>query len=76
MRSYRYRTVTVDVEVDLDDIPDEDIRAEYIERNLSNGYGTSDIEVLVRTIYEKRRLGSECNQELDDLIYSVIGRVV
>ena len=33
--SFRYRTVSVDVDVDLGDFDDEDIRDEYESRNLA-----------------------------------------
>ena len=65
----------VEVEVELDDF-DTDELVEELERR---GTGTVDYgngtEVL-QTIYEKRRLGQNYQQELDQLIWLGLGRVV
>ena len=65
----------VEVEVDLEDF-DTDELIEELERR---GTGTVDYgngtEVL-QAIYEKRRLGQDYQQELDQLIWLGLGKIV
>jgi hypothetical protein len=65
----------VEVEVDLEDF-DTDELIEELERR---GTGTVDYgngtEVL-QSIYEKRRLGKDYQQELDQLIWLGLGKIV
>jgi hypothetical protein len=65
----------VEVDIDLEDF-DTDELVEELERR---GTGTVDYgngtEVL-QSIYEKRRLGQNYQQELDQLIWLGLGRVV
>jgi hypothetical protein len=65
----------VEVDIDLDDF-DTDELIEELERR---GTGTVDYgngtEVL-QSIYEKRRLGLDYQQELDQLIWLGLGRVL
>ena len=65
----------VEVEVDLEDF-DTDELIEELERT---GTGTVDYgngtEVL-QAIYEKRRLGQDYQQELDQLIWLGLGKIV
>jgi hypothetical protein len=65
----------VEVEVDLDDFDDDEL-IEELERR---GSGTVDYgngtEVL-SAIHEKRRLGKDYQQELDQLIWLGLGRFV
>jgi hypothetical protein len=65
----------VEVEVDLEDF-DTDELIEELERR---GTGTIDYgngtEVL-QSIYEKRRLGKDYQQELDQLIWLGLGKIV
>lgn len=63
----------VDVEVDLDEFSDD----ELIDELEARGYHIRDenINDLVSTIFEKRRNKKDFDQELDDLIYAVIGRI-
>ena len=73
-----YRTVYKEVEIDveLDDFEDDDLIDELERRG--RGFevaGQAPID-LVRQIYEKRRLGRDYQQELDELIYVAIGRVI
>jgi len=65
----------VEVEVDLDDFDDHELIDELERRGtgvMEYGNGT---EVL-QTIYEKRRLGQDYQQELDQLIWLGLGRFV
>ena len=65
----------VEVEVDLEDFDTDDL-IEELERR---GTGTVDYgngtEVL-QSIYEKRRLGKDYQQELDRLIWLGLGKIV
>lgn len=62
--------VDIDVDVDLSDFEDEDLLEEISNRNLS--YANHE---LLETIYHKRRLSQNFDKELDELIYSAIGRI-
>ena len=75
----RYKTVTVDAEVDLSDFDTDDLIEELEDRG--KWPGSSDIRFdsteLLETIWKKRRLGNHDYQtELDQLIYGVLGHVV
>lgn len=66
----------VDVEVDLDEFSDDDLIDELADR----GHRIRDKDIkefyeLVSIIFEKRRNKKDFNQDLDDLIYTVIGRI-
>jgi hypothetical protein len=64
----------IEINVDLDDFSDDDIREEAIDRGLFNSdYG---INQLIRSLYEKRRLGKDYQSELDKIIYETIGKIV
>ena len=63
----------VDVDVDMDDFDDDDIRAEFESRGL--GEAPEDTKELIQHLYQKRRTGQNYEQELDQLIYNVLGRL-
>lgn len=70
-----YKTIYTEVEVDvsLEDFETEDLIDELENR----GHLTdSNSKELFETIYQKRRLGQDYQQELDKLIYSVLGRIL
>lgn len=73
-----YRTVYKEVEIDveLDDFDDQDLIDELERRGRGFEVNSNTPTELVRTIYEKRRTGRDYQQELDELIYVAIGRVV
>jgi hypothetical protein len=65
----------VEVEVDLDDFDDDELLDELERR----GTGVMDYgngKEVLEAIYEKRRLGQDYQQELDQLIWLGIGRFV
>lgn len=70
----------VEVEIDLEDFDDDDL-VEELERR-GRGYNTQGVDademrVLLEKIWIKRRSGSaNFDQELDALIWGVLGRVV
>lgn len=72
-----YKTVYTEVEVDVDlsDFETDDL----IEELESRGAGVTDYgdgkDILV-AIYEKRRLGKDYQQELDQLIWLGLGKVL
>jgi hypothetical protein len=66
---------TVEVDVELSDFETEDLIKELQQR----GHGVVDLTKdgpLINVIFHKRRAGQDFSQELDDLIYNTIGRVV
>ena len=64
----------IEIDVDLKDFSDDDIREEAIDRGLFNSdYG---INQLIIALYEKRRLGKDYQSELDKIIYETIGKIV
>lgn len=64
----------VEVEVDLSDFDTEELLDELELRGAeSPGFAYSE---LVRKIYEKRRLNQDYQKELDELIYSAIGKIL
>lgn len=72
-----YKTVYTEVEVDVDlsDFETDDL----IEELESRGAGATDYgdgKDILTAIYEKRRLGKDYQQELDQLIYLGLGKIV
>ena len=73
-----YRTVYKEVEIDveLDDFEDDDLIDELERRGRGFEVAGQAPTDLVRQIYEKRRLGRDYQQELDELIYVTLGKIV
>lgn len=74
-----YITVNTDVDIDLYDIDTEDLIDELERR----GKNPNDIEMInlelkemVEKIWMNRRAGKGYQAELDQLIYSVLGKVI
>lgn len=64
----------VEVEVDLSDFDTEELLDELELRGAeSPSFAYSE---LVRKIYEKRRLNQDYQKELDELIYSAVGKIL
>ena len=76
----RYRTVTVDAEVDLSDFDTDDLIEELESRGVdynTKGVDADEMRALLDGIWMKRRLGNHDYQaELDRLIYGVLGKVI
>ena len=70
--SYRTVTTEVDVDVDLADF-DTDVLVEELE--CRGHFANIDSKELVDAIYQKRRLGKDYQSELDKLIYAVLGKI-
>ena len=73
-----YRTIYKEVEVDveLDDFDDDDLIDELQRRGRGFEIDSQTPTELVTKIWEKRRLGQDYQQELDELIYVAIGKIV
>ncbi len=71
-------TVYTEVEVDvgLEDFDDEDLIEELESRGKGFEIASRNGTEIVRSIYEKRRLGQDYQHELDELIYMAIGKIV
>ena len=70
-----YKTIYTEVDVDLSDFDTDDL----IEELESRGSGTLDFgdgKEVLRTIYEKRRLGQDYQSELDQLIWLGLGKII
>jgi hypothetical protein len=62
----------VEVDVDLADFATEDLLEELEERGKIPAGTQQD---LIKTIYEKKRNGKDYSYEVDELIYTCIGRI-
>ena len=73
-----YKTVYTEVEVDVDltDFETEDLIEELESRGSLPVEQNGDAKELVEAIYMKRRLGRDYQNELDQLIYQVTGKII
>ena len=65
-----YKTITTEVDVDLDDFDDDELLDEIERRNLSVNCR------LLEDIYYKRVMGKDFTAEIDRYLYETIGRIV
>ena len=77
----RYITISqeVDVDIDMEDFDTDELIDELERRKISGTLKqsvSSEATTLLNTIFEKRRLGTDYQTELDELIYQCIGRIV
>lgn len=70
-----YVTIEEDVWVDLDSFDTDDL-VEELEKRGSAITDVGNSKELLRFIYEKRRLGQDYQQELDQLIWLGLGKVI
>ena len=73
----RYITVSqeVDVDIDMEDFDTDELVLELERR----GAGTTDYgdgQVILKAIYEKRRLGKDYQADLDQLIWMGLGKTL
>ena len=66
----------VDIDVDMDDFEDDDILEEMERRGLGTVASPEDNVELLQSIFQKRRTGLSFDQELDQLIYNSLGRIL
>lgn len=76
-----YRTVykEVEVEVDLDDFDDDELIEEVERRGLdfnSKYISGDEMRELLTKVWDNRRQGKDYQQELDQLIWYGIGKIV
>lgn len=71
-----YKTIytEVEVEVDLSDFDTDDLIEELESRG--SGVAPGGGKEVLRTIYEKRRLGQDYQSELDQLIWLGLGKII
>ena len=65
----------VEVDVDLADFDTDDLIQELEDRGKMVDGGDTSSGVLVKQIYEKRKLGQCYEEELRELIYNVTGKI-
>jgi hypothetical protein len=72
-----YKTVYKEFEVDVDlgDFDTDDL-IEELENRGSGGMDYGDGKEVLEAIYEKRRLGKDYQQELDQLIWLGLGKII
>ena len=72
-----YKTIYTEVEVDVDltDFETDDL-IEELESRGAGVLGHGDGKDVLRSIYEKRRLGQDYQFELDALIYLGLGKII
>ncbi len=74
-----YKTVEVDVDIDLEEFDDDELIDELERRGLdmNTRYISGDqMRELLEKVWQKRREGKEYQRELDDMIWYGLGRVV
>ena len=70
-----YRTVEVDVEIELEDFDTYDLIDELARRGTLAGDTEHDVTELLTAIWEKRRRGEDYQEVLDNLIYQALGKI-
>ena len=73
-----YKSVYTEVEVDVElaDFDTDDLLEELGERGALPVEGDFDSKALVEQMYYLHRQGKDCTPMLDQLFYSVLGRVL
>lgn len=66
----------VEVDVDLEDFDTDDLIEELEKRGKGLEVASQSGTELLTAIYQKRRLGQDYQQDLDDLIYLAIGKII
>jgi len=74
-----YRYVTAEVEVDLADFDTDELVEELENRGYdynTQGVDGDEMREVLEQVWQKRRLGKDYQQELDRLIYGVLGKTI
>lgn len=69
----------VEVDVDLGDFDTDDLVEELESRGLdynTNGVDGDDMRETLEAVWYKRRLGKDYQEELDRLIWGVLGKLI
>lgn len=75
----RFKYVTAEVEIDLSDFDTDDLIEELENREVdynTRGVDADAMRELLEKIWLNRRIGKDYQNELDKLIYGVLGKVV
>lgn len=75
----RYKYVTAEVEVDLSNFDTDELIEELESREVdynTQGVDADEMRGLLEKIWLNRRTGKDYQNELDNLIYGVLGKVV
>jgi len=72
-----YKTVYTEVEVDVDisEFDTDDLLEELEERGALPAEGNVNAKELIEQMYYLHRQGQDCTHMLDQLFYSVLGRI-
>jgi hypothetical protein len=73
---YKSVYVEAEVEVDLSDFETDDLIEELEIRGAGTTEGYGDGKEVLQAIYEKRRMNKDYQQELDQLIWMGLGKVL
>jgi hypothetical protein len=68
--------INIDVNVDLDMFDDDDLLDELDSRGLRDSAAPEPFHSLLTQVWHKRRTGQDFTKELDQLIYSGLGKVI
>lgn len=74
-----YRYVSAEVEVDLSDFDTDDLIEELENRGVdynTQGVDADEMRGLLEVIWMNRRTGKDYQNELDKLIFGVLGKVM
>lgn len=74
-----YKTIDIDVEIDLEDFEDDELIDELRYRGIDIGDGENldyNVRIIVSKIYELARNNKDYSVELSDLVYYTIGRIM
>lgn len=76
-----YKTVykEVEVDVDLDDFDTDDLIEELESRGLdynTQGVDGDDMRLILEQVWLKRRQGQDYQQDLDQLIWGILGKAI
>lgn len=75
----RYKYITTEVEIDLSDFETDDLVEELENRGYdynTKGVDADEMRELLEKIWLNRRTGKDYQNELDKLIYDILGKVV
>ena len=73
---YKSVYTEVEVDVDLEEFDTDDLLEELEERGALPPEGNVNAKELVEQMYYLHRQGQDCTHMLDQLFYSVLGRIV
>lgn len=74
-----YKTVYTEVDVDLTDFDTDDLIEELEARGVdynTNGVDGDEMQAVLEQVWVKRRQGQDYQQELDQLIWGVLGKLI